>query len=394
MSNGTGTLFTPIAIGSLTINGRLIKTATAETRASEDGCVTEDLLAFYRPIALGGTPLIMNQFLTPYTNRRGDAYGGSLEGRSRLLCEAIRAIRARVGLDFPLIVKLNGSEDLPLRAGLKTSELVAVAAVLEREGIDAIEIPIGHYESGFPMVRGTFGRCLRNMVRGSMRHLPFFRRWVMRLTWPVLALAFNALWRGREGFNLRYAPPFKASLRVPVICVGGFRSRRAMEDALDRGLCDIVSAGRAFVADPLLYRHLRDASPGPVCVDATRAWAISERSRSIVITLGCGRRRTPCSRSSRCAQPALRCVEHGCQARTFKRLPRRAGAPAVRPAPRVPIAQRTGPARSCGFPRSRAALRPPAARLPAPEPASKAPRRESRRSSCGRNSRPIPPAAA
>ncbi len=385
MSKERETLFTPIAIGSLTIDGRLIKTATAETRASEDGCVTEDVLAFYRPIALGGTPLIitgnvyvsrdgksspgqlgadaddkiqglarltavlhehgcrifaqlnhcgrqvlpaaaglseavsasaktelvtgtrpraltgaeiehmiarfaqaagrckragfdgvqlhaahgylMNQFLTPYTNRRGDAYGGSLEGRSRLLCEAIRAIRARVGLDFPLIVKLNGSDDLPLRPGLKTSELVAVAMLLEREGIDAIEISVGHYESGFPMVRGTFGRCLRNMVRGSMRHLPFFRRWIMRLTWPALALVFNALWRGREGFNLRYTPAFKAKLRIPVICVGGFRSRRAMDDALNRGLCDIVSAGRAFIADPLLYRHLRDASPGPVCVD-------------------------------------------------------------------------------------------------------------------------------
>jgi 2,4-dienoyl-CoA reductase-like NADH-dependent reductase (Old Yellow Enzyme family) len=385
MSNQTGRLFSPIAIGTLTINGRLIKTATAETRASEDGFVTDDVLAFYRPIALGGTPLIitgniyvsrdgkssarqlaadaddkidglarltglahehgcrifaqlnhcgrqvlpaaaglaeavsasartelvtgtrpraltgpevermamrfaeaaerckragfdgvqihaahgylMNQFLTPYTNRRADAYGGSLEGRSRLLCETIRATRARVGPDYPLIVKLNGADDLPLRHGLKTAELVAAAALLEREGIDAVEISVGHYESGFPMVRGTFGRCLRNMVRGSMRHLPFLRRWIMRLTWPALALAFNVLWRRREGFNLPYAPAFKQRLRIPVICVGGFRSRRAMEEALSRGLCDIVSAGRAFVADPLLYAHLRDGISGPVCVD-------------------------------------------------------------------------------------------------------------------------------
>jgi tRNA-dihydrouridine synthase len=100
-----------------------------------------------------------------------------------------------------------------------------------------------------------------------MRHLPLFRRWTMRLTWPLLALLCNLLWRPREGFNLRYAAAFKARLRIPVICVGGFRSRGAMEDALDRGLCDIVAAGRAFIADPLLYRHLRDAVPGPVCVD-------------------------------------------------------------------------------------------------------------------------------
>ena len=83
--------------------------------------------------------------------------------------------------------------------------------------------------AGFDGVRGRFGRCLRNMVRGSMRHLPFFRRWIMRLTWPALALAFNALWRGPEGFNLGYTPAFKAKLRTPVIGVGGFRSRRAMD---------------------------------------------------------------------------------------------------------------------------------------------------------------------
>src|SRR3546814_78835 len=56
-------------------------------------------------------------------------------------------------------------------------------------------------------------------------------------------------------------------LSIPVICVGGFLTREAMEAALARGRCDIVSAGRAFIADPLLYRHLRDREPGPRCVD-------------------------------------------------------------------------------------------------------------------------------
>src|SRR5690606_17559672 len=97
-------------------------------------------------------------------NRRDDTYGGSLEGRSRLLCEAIRAIRARVGLRFPLIIKLNGSDDLPLRPGLKTSELVAVAMLLEREGVDAIEISVGHYESGFPMVRAQKDAMLAQLA--------------------------------------------------------------------------------------------------------------------------------------------------------------------------------------------------------------------------------------
>lgn len=378
-------LFKPINIGRLALSGRLIKTATAETRASSDGFVTPELIDFYLPMAKGGTPLIitgniyvsrdgksaprqvgadnddkvpgltqlvamvhahgskmfaqlnhcgrqvvpdfaglpeavsasdvtelmtgtrprrltvseierlveryadaagrcqragfdgiqihaangylMSQFLTPYTNRRTDAYGGSLENRTRLLREVVRAIRSRVGPDFPVIIKMNGSDYLPLRPGLKTSGLAEIAAIMEREGVDAIEVSVGHYESGFPMVRGTFLRCLRNMVQGSMRHLPLVRRILFRIFWPLIALVCNLIWSRREGFNSRYTQAFKEKLSIPVICVGGFLTREAMQSAIEQGLCDIVSAGRAFIADPLLYRHLRENEPGPRCVD-------------------------------------------------------------------------------------------------------------------------------
>ena len=83
----------------------------------------------------------------------------------------------------------------------------------------------------------------------------------------TLALASNLLWKRREGFNLDYTPAFSSRLEIPVICVGGFRTRSAMESALRAGLCDAVSAGRAFIADPFLFRHLRDNESGPRCVD-------------------------------------------------------------------------------------------------------------------------------
>ena len=378
-------LFSPIRIGTLELAGRLFKTATAETRATPDGFVSDAVLDFYRPIARGGTPLIitgniyisaqgksapfqlgadeddkiaglarmvdvvhaqggrmfaqlnhcgrqvvpnfvgatevvsasatkdlltgtrpremsvaeirqivadfaaaaercqkagfdgvqmhsangylLSQFLTPYTNRRHDDYGGDLERRTRFGREVLAAIRARVGADFPVIIKMNGADKLPLRNGLKTHELVQIARIMEAAGVDAVEISVGHYESGFPMVCGTFGRCLRHMVQGSMAHLPWLRRWAMRVFRPLIALASNVLWPGREGFNLDYTPDFKAALSIPVICVGGFRTRAAMEEALRHGLCDAVSAGRPFIADPYFYRHLHDNTPGPRCVD-------------------------------------------------------------------------------------------------------------------------------
>lgn len=214
-----------------------------------------------------GHGYLISQFLTPYTNRRTDQYGGSLENRVRLLREILASIRTRVGRDFPVIMKLNGSDYLPLRAGLKTPELVEIARILEHDGLDAVEVSVGHYESGFPVVRGTFGRCLRNMVQGSVRFLPGVRRVLFTVFWPVIALVCNLIWRPYEGYNLRYARHFKKALSIPVLCVGGFLTRAEMEAAIDQGLCDAVSIGRGFIANPFLYRQLRDGRPGPRCVD-------------------------------------------------------------------------------------------------------------------------------
>ncbi len=378
-------LFKSLRIGKLTIPGRVVKAATSETRATEDGVATKATIDFYAPIAKGGTPLIItgnmyvsfdgkstpmqmgidddakipalarlvdavhahgvkifaqlnhsgrevlpsfaglpeavscsdvtdlttgirpraltvpeiqraverfgeaaercqkagfdgieihaghgyliSQFLTPYTNRRTDDYGGSRQNRVRLLSEIHRAIRARVGGDYPVIMKLNGSDYLPLRAGLKTPELVEIARIMEREGIDGVEISVGHYESGFPVVRGTFGRCLRAMAQGSARHLSGMRRIFMIVFWPLVAFVCNLIWRPYEGYNLRYAREFKKALSIPVLCVGGFLTRSEMEAAIEQGLCDAVSIGRGFVANPLLYQHLRDGTSGPRCVD-------------------------------------------------------------------------------------------------------------------------------
>lgn len=214
-----------------------------------------------------GHGYLISQFLTPYTNRRTDQYGGALENRVRLLRDIHKAIRARVGADYPVIMKLNGSDYLPLRAGLKTPELVEVAKILERDGLDGVEVSVGHYESGFPVVRGTFFRCLRNMVQGSVRYLPALRRILFTVFWPLVALACNLIWRPYEGYNLRYARHFKKALSIPVLCVGGFLTRVEMEAAIEQGLCDAVSVGRGFIANPFLYRQLRDGSPGPRCVD-------------------------------------------------------------------------------------------------------------------------------
>jgi 2,4-dienoyl-CoA reductase-like NADH-dependent reductase (Old Yellow Enzyme family) len=376
-------LFDPLVIGGMTIPGRIIKTATTETMSTEDGFVTDELVAFYEPYAEAGTPLIitgnfytqrsgrvykrmpgadhddkiagmkrmvdaahrhgskicaqlshagrqvfqpaanpdpvsasdvsdkfsgikpramrideirsfvegfasaaercqragfdaiqihaaqgylLSQFLTPYTNRRNDDYGGSFENRLRILLDIVRAVRERVGASFPILVKLNGDDALPLRKGLKTPALVEIARVLEEHGVDALEISVGHYESGFPTIRGNFNRFFDTLLKhGVGQEYPRGKQLSMRLSKGVLAALSNRLWPHSEGFNLAYAEQFKRALKIPVICVGGFNGPQAMAEAIGAGQCDAVSIARAMIADPYLVRHIRKEERGPEC---------------------------------------------------------------------------------------------------------------------------------
>jgi 2,4-dienoyl-CoA reductase-like NADH-dependent reductase (Old Yellow Enzyme family) len=102
-------------------------------------------------------------------------------------------------------------------------------------------------------------------LNGAGQHMDALRRFsLVRLGGPLGALS-NRLWPAREGFNLDYARRFKAALDVPIISVGGFRTRAAMEQALAEGAADAISCGRGFIADPFLYAHLRKDEPGPQC---------------------------------------------------------------------------------------------------------------------------------
>jgi 2,4-dienoyl-CoA reductase-like NADH-dependent reductase (Old Yellow Enzyme family) len=92
------------------------------------------------------------------------------------------------------------------------------------------------------------------------------RRAALLAAAPLIERAAERLAPGFEGFNLPQAEQFTAALDIPVICVGGFHTREGMEAAITTGRCDAVSAARAMIADPYLFRNMRDPAPGrPVC---------------------------------------------------------------------------------------------------------------------------------
>jgi 2,4-dienoyl-CoA reductase-like NADH-dependent reductase (Old Yellow Enzyme family) len=209
---------------------------------------------------------LLSQFLTPHTNRRRDAYGGTLVNRTRIVREVVRETRHRTGPDFALLVKLNGHDRLPGRRGLDTEACAQVARLLEAEGAHAIEVTNGHYESGFAMTAGSFQGFYRELLeRGVGSQMNALRRASLRVGHRLLDAISRRLWPPQEGFNLEYARRFKQVLRVPVVCVGGFHTRAAMEAALVEGAADAIACGRAFFADPWLVEHLRTGVPGPRC---------------------------------------------------------------------------------------------------------------------------------
>lgn len=209
---------------------------------------------------------LISSFLTPHTNRRTDEYGGSFENRLRFLVEIYRAMRAQVGADFPIIIKLNGHDDLPLRKGLNTEDCVRIAKRMQDEGIDGIEVSCGHYESAITSDRGNWKGFFTTMVtHGAARRWPAPQRLVLRLLSPFLSWFYNRVSGFRPAFNLDYARAFKQALDIPVICVGGFVDAAVIDAALESGGCDMVSAARPLIADPHLFNHLKAGVTGPRC---------------------------------------------------------------------------------------------------------------------------------
>ena len=208
----------------------------------------------------GANGYLITQFLSSGINDRDDEYGGPLENRARFVLDIVRAIRAEVGRDFHLQVKISATEYnnavLPWEGrGNRIGESIQVCRWLEQAGVDAIHVSAG---SMFPHPRNPAGdlpmaeliRTYDSMV-SSGTHV--FRNFVIFRTWPLSRL-FQWWWvhnRGKriEGINLRDARAIRQAVSIPVICTGGFQTASVIRKAITRGYCDAVSIARPLVAN-------------------------------------------------------------------------------------------------------------------------------------------------
>ncbi len=155
---------------------------------------------------------LVGSFMSPFFNKRTDAYGGSLERRAKILLDIIQSARDKVGPEFPLIVRIAGDER---RTGGRTlQESQFIARILVDAGVNAIEVSGGTIPTVF---------------------------------WAVVAPSGTPL-----ALNADFAHGIKQVVDVPVICVGRINTPRVAEFVLETGKADMVSMGRALHADPEL----------------------------------------------------------------------------------------------------------------------------------------------
>lgn len=167
---------------------------------------------------------LINQFLSPHTNYRGDEYGGPPENRSRFLMEVYWAVREAVGRDYPVLVKLNGTDNL--EDGLDLADARYAARQLDKGEVDAIEISGGTPASG-----------------------------------PGAPIRRHIDQPGDEAYNLPLAREIKAAVRCPIMVVGGFRSPEICEAALQND-ADYISMSRPFIREPDLANRWRAGNRG------------------------------------------------------------------------------------------------------------------------------------
>ena len=166
----------------------------------------------------GAHGYLVSQFLSPHANIREDKWGGSLANRARFVIEVYRAIRERVGSDFPIGIKLNSADFQ--KGGFSEDESMEVVKILSAEGIDLIEISGGTYEA--PAMMGKKKKSTRK----------------------------------REAYFIDYIEKARKITNTPLMLTGGFRTVSVMEEALDANQLDVIGIARPFAVLPNLPNEI------------------------------------------------------------------------------------------------------------------------------------------
>lgn len=200
-TNANGAVSRPITIDEI---HKVVKQyGQAARRAEEAGCGGIALHVAHAYMLPGA-------FLSPLRNKRMDEYGGCIDNRARLILEIIEECRRNISRDFPIVLRVSGSEREP--GGNSLDEMLYLAPKFEAAGVDMLEVSGGVQYEG-----------LQNILPSHSQKI---------------------------GMNVYEASEIKKVVNIPVFVVGKINDVRYAADLVERGLVDGVSMGRPLLADP------------------------------------------------------------------------------------------------------------------------------------------------
>jgi 2,4-dienoyl-CoA reductase-like NADH-dependent reductase (Old Yellow Enzyme family) len=179
----------------------------------------------------GAHGYLVSQFLSPYFNQRKDDYGGDIRNRTRFAVEVLEAIRTAVGSGFPVFIKLNSEDFLP--NGLAVDDMVKASEILEKAGIDGIEMSGGTFLSGknYPSRQGK----------------------------PASGEP--------EAYYEAAAKQYKTTVDTPLMLVGGLRTLETAERLVAGGVVNYIALCRPFIREPALVNRWKSGDRRPaLCV--------------------------------------------------------------------------------------------------------------------------------
>jgi 2,4-dienoyl-CoA reductase-like NADH-dependent reductase (Old Yellow Enzyme family) len=180
---------------------------------------------------------LLSEFLSPYTNRRTDEYGGSTGNRTKIVEDIYKRIVENVGTDFPILIKINVDDFL--EGGINLDESKKIAERLSKMGFAAIE---------------TSG-CMWEVTTRSKEELG----WVPAM---LPESRINIRSKDKEAYYLPYAREIRKVIAAPLILVGGIRSLDVIENILAEGSVDFVALCRPLIRQPdLPNKWLKEIGP-------------------------------------------------------------------------------------------------------------------------------------
>ncbi len=227
----------------------------------------------------GAHGYLLSTFLSQHTNKRTDQWGGSPKNRFRIVGRTLESVRREVGADYPVLIKLNTYE----RAGrgIKASDCIGYAKMVAKtDCCDAIELSCGTNEGGFIMARGKFPTdAIFKFMRPYCQYQLLIKFLMKIFIVPFIKLKQPPFY---EAYNLETAAKVKEEVSLPVITVGGMRSKTLLEEAIESRRTDFVSMARPLIMEPDLPNKFRTGESEKALCDNCNQCVVAADTKPIM----------------------------------------------------------------------------------------------------------------